>query len=494
MKKQIILVLGLLIAGALQAQEKGNYINLTVGGGYHNLSYTFPNGTEKEQVGYTLDAGYSYFFTRHWGIHTGVGVQTYNSLSTLNYLSNTPDVDTDGQSYDFRANYTNYQEKQQAILIDIPLALQYRLPIGTKFALQASVGAKVSLPFQSTFKTVGGQLVTTGYYSVWDVELSDMPQHGFATMTGSFSGNTALKTAYMGIADLGGLIKLSHRLDLYIGGYVNYGLNNVITPDSKLIYQPNGTYNGLFASSQTNKVIPVAYGAKVGFSIRLGKMKHNNDHIVPAVLTDSTLLEKQVLPVDSLNTKRVIVKEEVYKQSPKGLRKFIRNILTKPTGQKAKVDPTLPVESFDPSGSTLPGNRQDSLNGNGRFNSGQINSPFERAKKIASSMSQWFDFDSYEITNANNVNTKELSDILKANPDILLIFVGYTCNIGTQVINIKLGMKRVESVIQKFLEQGVPESQLIGESKGYDQPLVPNTSAENRALNRRVEIKVIKDY
>jgi len=54
-------------------------------------------------------------------------------------------------------------------------------------------------------------------------------------------------------------------------------------------------------------------------------------------------------------------------------------------------------------------------------------------------------------------------------------------------------MKRVDTVIQKFLDQGVPESQLIGESKGYDEPLVPNDTAENRAKNRRVEINVIKD-
>ena len=53
-------------------------------------------------------------------------------------------------------------------------------------------------------------------------------------------------------------------------------------------------------------------------------------------------------------------------------------------------------------------------------------------------------------------------------------------------------MKRVENVMQRFIEQGVPEIQLIGESKAYDDPLVPNTSAENRAKNRREEIKVFK--
>ena len=505
MKKQIILVLGLLIVGALPAQEKGSYIDFNVGGGLHNLSYSLLNGTEKTQAGYTLNAGYTYFFTSNWGIHTGLGIQTFNSMSTLNYLSNTQDIDADGQTYQFKANYTNYQEKQQAILIDIPLAIQYRFPINEKIGLLASIGAMMALPVKSSFKTFGGGLVTTGYYSQWNVELSDMPQHGFSTMTNSFTGNTTLKTSYMGIADLGGLFKLSQRLDLYVGGYVNYGLNNVLTPDSKLIYQPNGTYNGVLASSQTTQVTPMSYGVKVGFYVRLGKNKHTNDNVIPVGSTDSIFLNKQMDSAhsvnsellmnhsDTINTKRIVLKEDASKQSPKGLRKFIRSILSKPSGQKGKINSALPSDSFNPSGSINSGRSADSLKTNQQFRAGQLTDPFERARKIASSMNQWFDFDSYEITNANNIHTKELSDILKANPNMLLIFVGYTCNIGSQVINIKLGMKRVETVIQKFLDQGVPESQLIGESKGYDEPLVPNTSAENRAKNRRVEINVVKD-
>ena len=87
MKKQIILALALLIAGALPAQEKGSYLDFNIGGGLHNLSYSLLNGTEKGQAGYTLNAGYSYFFTPDWGFRTGLGFQNFSSVSTLNYLS-----------------------------------------------------------------------------------------------------------------------------------------------------------------------------------------------------------------------------------------------------------------------------------------------------------------------------------------------------------------------------------------------------------------------
>ena len=47
---------------------------------------------------------------------------------------------------------------------------------------------------------------------------------------------------------------MSEKVDLYLGAYFNYGLNNIITPDTKLMFQPNGVYNGVFSSTQTNDV------------------------------------------------------------------------------------------------------------------------------------------------------------------------------------------------------------------------------------------------
>jgi len=58
---------------------------------------------------------------------------------------------------------------------------------------------------------------------------------------------------------------------------------------------------------------------------------------------------------------------------------------------------------------------------------------------------------------------------------------------------LKLGLKRADNAKQEFVDLGVSNSQLIDESKAYDEPLVPNTSDENRAKNRRVEIKVFHE-
>jgi len=270
MKKQIIIGVSLLVFGSLKAQYiPKHYLHFDIGGGLHSLEYNLQNGTQKGQFGYTVDAAYSYFFKQNWGVKVGVGIQSYAAQSTLNYLSSIPTVDTNGDLGDFKTNYNNWQEMQQALFLDIPLEVQYRHFFSEKISLLASLGAKVSIPIVASYKTNGEAIATTGYYSQWNVELYNLPQHGFSANTNNYSGGLSLKTAYVGIADVGCLYSLSKQMSLYMGAYLNYSLNNILTPDTKQIYQPDGVYNGIFASNQLTKVNPLAVGVKVGLTWQL---------------------------------------------------------------------------------------------------------------------------------------------------------------------------------------------------------------------------------
>lgn len=281
MKKQIIIGLSLLTSIFMQAQEAGHYLHFNVGGGVHDFSYKLQNGTKQNNpVGYTFNAAYSYFFSPYIGLQTGIGAQYFNQLSIVNYLSTTPATDELGRAYDFRANYKNWEENQQAIFLDIPLVLQFRHKLGENLGIIASAGGKVSLPVYSKFKTTGnGEIVTTGYYSQWNTELNDLPQYGFSTNKNTYEGNLALKTGYAAVADLGFLFKLSEKTDFYIGGYFNYGLNNILTPGTKEIYQRDGIYNGVLASSQVKNVTPVSFGVKVGLYLQMGKKDADKDGV-----------------------------------------------------------------------------------------------------------------------------------------------------------------------------------------------------------------------
>ena len=539
MKKQLILVVTLLIYGALQAQETGNYLNFNVGGGIHNLSYSLPNviGTQKGQFGYTINAGYSYFFTPQWGLHTGLGFQSFNSLSTLNYLSSTPDIDTDGKSYTFKANYKNWQERQQALFVDIPLTIQFKMPLSKKMGLLTSVGGNISFPVNSGFKTTGGELVTTGFYPQYNAELYDLPQHGFSTMTKTFTGNQSIKTAYMAIADLGGLYKLNEKLDLYGGAYINYGLNNILKPDTKLVYQPaqpNGIYNGVFASGLTTNVVPISVGLKVGVYWHFGDKKSTLDFVKPedAKIEEPAVPLKAVEPVQPVEPVQTVQPVEavttvvpveavpvVVPVPAAEPAQAVQPVETAPIVLPAEpvkpveaVQPAEPVQTVEspvqtvnpvpdvtvveqtPKAVETPKELVAEQPVTQTVNAEEVQNEdaFKQAQKIAESMNLMFGFNSYQVRNAKNDKIKELSRILKDNSYIHVRFVGHTCNIGTHEINLIFGMKRAKSVQQKFINEGVSESQLSVESKAYDQPLVPNTSKANRAKNRRVEIKVFK--
>lgn len=275
-KKSIIIVLALLTAVLTQAEEHKNqqyiYINI---GGRNSLSYKLKDGTQENQMGSTLNIGYSVFINKHFGLLTGVGFQNFGAISTINKQIINPDIDSEGENFEFRANYKNWKEKQNSLFLDFPIAIQYRQLISSKFQLISSFGAKISLPINSSYKSIGGEIETTGFYNKLNVEYKNLPQHGFSSYN-SFNGNISFKTAYIGIADIGMLVSLSKKVNLYMGGYLNYGLNNIRNKSDKQIYQLNGTYNGILNSNQTEKVTTVAMGLKIGVYVELTKKKDCN--------------------------------------------------------------------------------------------------------------------------------------------------------------------------------------------------------------------------
>jgi type VI secretion system protein ImpK len=50
--------------------------------------------------------------------------------------------------------------------------------------------------------------------------------------------------------------------------------------------------------------------------------------------------------------------------------------------------------------------------------------------------------------------------------------------------------ERARAVVSRLARQGVPAERLQAEGRADAQPLAPNTTAEGRARNRRVEIEL----
>lgn len=270
MKKLLFISLLLWGTAATQAQEKSQSLYFNIGTGFHNLKYDLQNGTHENSMGYTFNLGYNYFFSKNWGFGVGLGLESFESKATLNYQTSHISTDTDGESFEFRTQYTDWQEKQSILLLDIPLSFIYQKEMSEKLKFQFSVGPKVAFAAQSNYKTTGGTIETTGYYPQYNVVLSGMPQHNFTTSTSFPKSRISINPVVSAFGNLGGLYKLSKSMDFYAGVYLDYGLTNMIDAQDKLLYQEDGVYNGVFSSDLTNKVKQFAFGFKVGINLRLG--------------------------------------------------------------------------------------------------------------------------------------------------------------------------------------------------------------------------------
>lgn len=86
----------------------------------------------------------------------------------------------------------------------------------------------------------------------------------------------------------------------------------------------------------------------------------------------------------------------------------------------------------------------------------------------------------------------KLADAMKSNPNYKWSVEGYTDSRGKDALNLKLSLKRAEAVVNYLVSKGVDRSIFTIRGLGKSDPVADNKTAEGRAKNRRVEIKVVQ--
>ena len=77
-------------------------------------------------------------------------------------------------------------------------------------------------------------------------------------------------------------------------------------------------------------------------------------------------------------------------------------------------------------------------------------------------------------------------------PDALIAIAAHTDGTGREEDNLALSRERAISVARYLISRGVPKSLMSARAFGEYQPIADNTTAEGRAINRRVEIVASK--
>jgi outer membrane protein OmpA-like peptidoglycan-associated protein len=88
---------------------------------------------------------------------------------------------------------------------------------------------------------------------------------------------------------------------------------------------------------------------------------------------------------------------------------------------------------------------------------------------------------------------KTLADMLQQNPQRMVLIEGFTDSTGGAAHNQDLSERRALSVGNALNEKGIPRGRIAIKGYGEDFPVAANDTAQNRQLNRRVEIVLSDD-
>lgn len=500
MKKIKLIVLLSIVGTTLSyAQEKGSHLSVSLGGGLTGINYELfknqtRNGDRDNQLGSMIVIDYTYYFNQHWGVSLGAGASYYRSkgLYPGTYRDDifTIGTQTDNNlqnlsEYELRVRLMNWEEQQQALLIDVPLMLKYQHKLGARkrHGFFWGIGAKVQIPVWSKFNVIDGKytdindennwrLNVSAYYDNSKVELGHPDKqyvHHFGTITNpnsalGWEGDMSMKLSWSGVAELGVLIGLSKRTDLAIGVYGDYGFNNIKKKSEQLIAAPENymenanaigetlVYSGMINSDRVERANLFSVGLKAGVKVKLGVPNAENHFLDKKTKEwEKSIYTTKDTCCGTTDTKKI-----------EGTLERIEILMT----QLYQNDTTIHYRSEESDG--LNNIERDILTERVHFNLGD-----------------------WKIRQEDKSILDSKADILRKNPNLRLRILGNTCDIASDQVNIPLGFNRAKAVKEYLTKKGIAAYRLIIATQSSYDPVLPNINESNRIQNRRCDFEII---
>jgi OOP family OmpA-OmpF porin len=245
-----------LLCAASLTQPRAQGLTIELDGGLQGTQYTLLNGQNKPLPAGSLGLLYTFPLGRNWGLITGITGGVYRTQATFpnGTVFSNYQVDDEGSAFRYSMKTEGYKETQQFLAAGVPLLLQFHTAgTGTQWYLNG--GGKIVFPSTAHVAISAQQLNLSGYYPDYNITLSNLPQHGFGTITNWKASTTAvLKPAAALIAGTGLSFSFSQSTRLYAGLYVEYGLTDLKSRNDSMpfvTYSPAGV-SEIKASSVLN--------------------------------------------------------------------------------------------------------------------------------------------------------------------------------------------------------------------------------------------------
>jgi len=104
-----------------------------------------------------------------------------------------------------------------------------------------------------------------------------------------------------------------------------------------------------------------------------------------------------------------------------------------------------------------------------------------------------FKLNSADLTVDSRPALDRVASDLRKYPRLKIELQGYTDSAGSDQYNLKLSQRRADAVARYLMDAGVPAAQVTARGYGEADPIADNKTAEGRAQNRRVVMKVLSN-
>jgi len=285
MKRTAILICFLIEVNGLFAQQYNNEWNINAGLGNSSLKYSITgDGTVNSATGGSFGFGYTHFFANEFGFSLGMEAAMYGSSLDIGTISTGYAIATPPGlkgNFTLNANYSGFNEKQSAAFVQVPIMLNFQIPLGSSAFFYLNAGGKYGFPVSATCNQTVNSITTTGYSSYAGQTLQNIPVHGFDTYPNvTSSDKLEIGSSLMFALEAGLKWKISQKNYLYTGVYLDTGVSNVFTDSSSkelLEYnEDNPTdykYNSILQTNLSGITEMKTYAVGVKLKIAFGSGK-----------------------------------------------------------------------------------------------------------------------------------------------------------------------------------------------------------------------------
>ncbi len=104
----------------------------------------------------------------------------------------------------------------------------------------------------------------------------------------------------------------------------------------------------------------------------------------------------------------------------------------------------------------------------------------------------FFDHNSTELKAESFIELDRIVDIMQKNPTVKIEIGGHTDSDGTEAYNLRLSQGRAQATVDYLVSKGIEKERLLSTGYGQSKPVASNDTDEGKALNRRIEAKIVE--